>query len=138
MNNSLLLNRLRQTNHPKSRKLGILFAASPLKSRSYSCNNALEIAITVISLHDPFHGGSDLLGLLQGTGVDTLLELLQLLACPCHRLLALRPLVGTPFVGVDDDHAHVGDPGRDFLGVGAWWIGFSFQGIDTAGTVDPL
>src|SRR5512135_3911035 len=40
MNNSLLLNRLWQTNHPKSRKLGILFAASPLKIRSYSCNNA--------------------------------------------------------------------------------------------------
>ena len=40
MNNSLLLKRLRQANHPKSRKLGMLFAASPLKDRSYSCNNA--------------------------------------------------------------------------------------------------
>src|SRR5512135_2013840 len=45
MNNSLLLNRLWQTNHPKSRKLGILFAASPLKIRSYSCNNALGLII---------------------------------------------------------------------------------------------
>ena len=42
MNNSLPLKRLRQANHPKSRKLGILFAASSLKSRSYSCNNADE------------------------------------------------------------------------------------------------
>ena len=41
MNNSLPLKRLRQANHPKSRKLGMLFAASPLKNRSYSCNNAV-------------------------------------------------------------------------------------------------
>src|SRR5512143_1158700 len=40
MNNSLPLKRLRQANHQKSRKLGMLFAASPLKNRSYSCNNA--------------------------------------------------------------------------------------------------
>jgi len=40
MNNSLLFKRLQQANHPKSRKWGMLVAASPLKNRSYSCNNA--------------------------------------------------------------------------------------------------
>jgi hypothetical protein len=42
---------------------------------------------------NPFHSGSDLLKLLQGAGVDTPLELLQLLVRPLHRVPALRLLV---------------------------------------------
>src|SRR5512135_2305425 len=57
MNNSLLLKRLRQANHPKSRKLGMLFAASPLKNRSYSCNNAIPeyIEAAACEIYEALH-----------------------------------------------------------------------------------
>ena len=69
---------------------------------------------------------------------DTLLELLQFLACPLHRLFTLRLLVAAALVGVDDDHAQVGISRGDFLGARARRVGLPFPGIDAAGTVDPL
>src|SRR5439155_9815622 len=83
-------------------------------------------------------GGPDLLGLLQGAGSHTLLELLQVLAGPLHRLFPLRMLEAAALVGVDDEDAEVGIPGRDFLSTRAEGIGLSFLGVDAPGTVDPL
>ena len=98
----------------------------------------VEISIAVISLHDAFDGRPDLLGPLQVAGGDTLLELLQFLTCSLHRLLTLRLFVAAPLVGVDDDHAHVGISGGDFLGARAGRVGLPFPSVDAAGTVNPL
>ena len=92
----------------------------------------------MISLHNPFHSRSDLLGLLQGAASHTLLELLQFLTCSLHCLFALPLLVGAALVGVDDDHADCGIAGGDFLGAGARRVGLSFPRVDAARTVDPL
>ena len=92
----------------------------------------------MIFLHDSLDGSPDLLGPLQVARGDTLLELLQSLACSLHRLFTLRLLVAAALVGVDDDHTQVGISGGDFLGTGARRVGLPFPGIDAAGTVDPL
>src|SRR4051794_9160135 len=86
---------------------------------------------------DSLDGGTDLLGPLQVARGHTPPELLQSLACPLHRLFALRLLVAAALVGIDDDRAQVGISGGDFLGAGAWRVGLSFPGRDAAGTVDP-
>jgi glyoxylase-like metal-dependent hydrolase (beta-lactamase superfamily II) len=83
----------------------------------------VEVAITVIFLHDPLDGSADLLGPLQVARGDPLLELLQLLARPLHGLLALRLLVAAAFLGVDDEDAQVGTSRGDYLGAGAKGIG---------------
>ena len=95
-------------------------------------------AITRIALHDSSRGGGDLLGLLQGARGHPLLERLQLPAGSVHRLSPQRLLGGAPFVGIDDDPAHPGDPGRDSLRPRARRVRLSFPGVDAHRTVDPL
>src|SRR5207248_2533794 len=84
------------------------------------------------------HSGPDLLGPLQVTRGDSLLELLQALAGPLHRLFPFGLLIAAALVGVDDDDAQVRIAGADFLGPCPRRVGLPFPGIDAAGTGEPL
>jgi hypothetical protein len=98
----------------------------------------VEVAITVISLHDPLGGRTDLLRPLQVARGDSLFELLQFLTCSFHRLFTLRLLIAATLVGVDHDHPQVGISRGNFLGSGARRVGLSFPSVGAAGAVDPL
>jgi hypothetical protein len=98
----------------------------------------VAVALAVIVPQDPLDGRPDLLGSLPVAGGDSFLESLPFLTCPLDRLFTRCLFGAAAFVAIDDDHARIGIPGRDFLDAGAWRIGLPFPGRDAVGTIDPL